>query len=63
LPFAEVEENEADVSMLRRWATRIRWRDVFGAGRRRQAEDALRAVLSRLDAFSHIATERDTELI
>jgi hypothetical protein len=60
--FAEVEENEADIARLRRWAGRIRWRDVFGAPRRAAAEAALRAAQERLDAFTRIASERDSEV-
>ena len=60
--FAEVEENEAVLAKLRRWAGRIRWRDVFGAPRRAAAETALRAAQERLDIFERIATERDSEI-
>jgi hypothetical protein len=59
--FAEVEENEADLAKLRRWAARIRWRDVFGASRRATAEAAVRAAQERLDGFAWIAPERDSE--
>jgi hypothetical protein len=59
--FAEVEENEAALAKLRRWAGRIRWRDVFDASRRATAEAALRAAQERLDIFERIATERDSE--
>lgn len=59
--FAEVEENETVLSRLRRWAGRIRWRDVFGATRRDAAEGAVRAAQERLDAFARIASERDSE--
>lgn len=58
--FAEVEENEADLARLRRWASRIRWRDVYGASRRDAADAAVRAAQERLDAFVRIATERDS---
>lgn len=58
--FAEVEENEADLARLRRWASRIRWRDVYGASRRDAADGAVRAAQERLDAFVRIATERDS---
>jgi len=61
--FAEVEENEADLAKLRRWAGRIRWRDVFGASRRAAAEVAVRAAQERLDAFARIATDRDSETL
>lgn len=58
--FAEVEENEADLAKLQRWARRVRWRDLFGAARREAAEAAVRAAQERLDAFVHVATERDS---
>jgi hypothetical protein len=58
--FAEVEENEADLARLQRWARRIRWRDVFGASRREAGEAAVRAAQERLDTFVRIATERDS---
>lgn len=60
--FAEVEENEADLARLRRWASRIRWRDVYHASRRNPAEAAVRAAQERLEAFVRIATERDSPL-
>jgi hypothetical protein len=59
--FAEVEENEADLSKLRRWAGRVRWRDLFGASRREEADAAVQAAQEQLDAFARMATERDSE--
>jgi hypothetical protein len=59
--FAEVEENEADLARLRRWAARIRWRDVYGASRRAAADTAVRTAQAQLDAFARIAIDRDTE--
>jgi len=58
--FAEVEENEADLAKLQRWARRVRWRDLFGAARREAAEAAVRAAQERLDSFVRIATDRDS---
>lgn len=58
--FAEVEENEAVLSKLRRWARRVRWRDVFGASRREAAETAVRAAQERLDGFVRVAIDRDS---
>jgi len=59
--FAEVEENESSLAKLRRLAGRIRWRDVFGSPRAAAAEAAVRVAQSRLDVFTRIATERDSE--
>lgn len=58
--YAEVEENEADLARLRRWAGRIRWRDVFSAPRRKEAESVVSAAQERLDVFARIASERDS---
>jgi hypothetical protein len=58
--FAEVEENEADLVRLQRWARRITWRDVFGASRREAGEAAVRVAHERLDAFARVATDRDS---
>jgi len=58
--FAEVEENEADLAKLQRWARRVRWRDLFGAARREAADAAVRAAQERLDSFVRIATDRDS---
>jgi hypothetical protein len=59
--FAEVEENEADLTKLRRWLSRIRWRDLFEASGRARAEAAVRRAQEQLDEFARIATERDSE--
>jgi hypothetical protein len=59
--FAEVEENDADLAKLQRWARRVRWRDVYGAPRRQPAEDAVRRAQARLDEFVRIAASREHE--
>jgi hypothetical protein len=59
--FAEVEENEADLTKLRRWLRRIRWRDLFSASRRADAEAAVSSAQEQLDEFARVATERDSE--
>lgn len=50
--FAELEEGEADWEKLRRWFARLSGRDVFEAGGRRAAEDALARGRHLLDAFT-----------
>ena len=59
--FAEVEENDADLAKLQRWARRVRWRDVYGAPRRQAAEDAVRRAQERLDQFVRIAASSEHE--
>ena len=59
--FAEVDENEADLTKLRRWAGRIRWRDLFSASRGDEAAAAVRTAHEQVEAFARIATERDSE--
>lgn len=51
-PFAEVEENEADLAKLRRWLAAIGERDRYGAAGRTAAEHAVEQATERLRVFT-----------
>jgi len=59
--YAEVEENEADLSKLQRWLRRVRARDVFASSGRAAAVAAVERAAARLEAFvgDAIAREQD----
>jgi hypothetical protein len=59
--FAEVEENEAELTKLRRWLERVRGRDLFGAPGRTAAEAALQDAAVGLHRFAELAASRDEE--
>ena len=50
--FAELEENEVDLEKLQRWLDRVRQRDVFGAGGRQAAEQALERCAGSLEEYA-----------
>lgn len=52
LSFAEVEENEADTTRLRKWLRRVMDRDVFGAPRRVAAASAVNEAEDMLSDFT-----------
>lgn len=51
--YAELEENDEDLSKLRGWLAKITARDTLGAPRRSDAEDALAAAAAALDTFAN----------
>jgi hypothetical protein len=50
--YAELEENDEDLTKLRGWFDKVRLRDSLGAGRRAAAEEALQDCGAALDAFA-----------
>ncbi len=50
--FAEVEENEAELTKLRRWLTAVTGRDRYGAAGRGPAEAAVEEADQRLHEFT-----------
>ena len=57
--FAEVEENEADLTKLRRWLDTIGQRDHYGAPGRAQAEQVVEAAAQALRVFTERTVEAD----
>ncbi|MCA1694002.1 MAG: hypothetical protein LC749_04290 [Actinobacteria bacterium] len=56
--YGELEENDEDLTKLRRWLAKIIERDVLGAG---GAPAALDACASALDTFAHRVYNADTD--
>lgn len=50
--YAELEENDEDLTKLRGWFDKVRLRDSLGADRRTAAEEALQDCSAALDAFA-----------
>lgn len=50
--YAELEENDEDLTKLRGWFDKVRLRDSLGAGRRPAAEEALQNCVAALDTFA-----------
>lgn len=50
--YAELEENDEDLTKLRGWFDKVRVRDSLGAGRRTAAEEALQDCAAALDVFA-----------
>ncbi|SFT04829.1 MULTISPECIES: Chromate resistance protein ChrB [Saccharopolyspora] len=50
--YAELEENDEDLTKLRGWFDKVRLRDSLGADRRTAAEEALQACVAALDVFA-----------
>jgi hypothetical protein len=50
--YAELEENEVDLVKLRNWFAKVTERDVFAAGGRAAAEQALAACEESLEAYA-----------
>jgi hypothetical protein len=50
--FAQLEDIEADCDKLQRWYARVTARDFFGASRRTEAEESLKAAQVALEAFT-----------
>jgi len=57
--FAEVEENEADLTKLRRWLRRVAGRDLFECGARDGADAAVKGTEARLATFVEVAIARE----
>lgn len=51
--YAELEENDEDLTKLRGWLAKITTRDVLGADRRDEAEQALADAEAALEAFAN----------
>lgn len=52
LTFAALEENEDDIAKLAAWLAKVRARDPFGTPLREEAEQALAACRTDLEAFA-----------
>jgi hypothetical protein len=52
LTGSEAEEIEVDLEKIRSWLARVAARDIFGAHRRREAEDAVKICEELLDDFN-----------
>ncbi|GAB2962960.1 hypothetical protein LWP59_13285 [Amycolatopsis acidiphila] len=50
--YAELEENEEDLTKLRNWFAKVARRDVFGAPGRSAAEDALKTCEVELEKYA-----------
>ena len=50
--YAELEENDEDLTKLRGWFDKVRLRDSLGARRRAAAEEALQDCVAALDVFA-----------
>lgn len=60
--YAELEENDEDLTKLRGWFEKVAARDVLGASRRGEAEEALRGCATALDGFAdHVYRAEDRE--
>jgi hypothetical protein len=60
--YAELEENDVDLTKLRSWFGKVSARDVLGARRREQAQSALADCAAALDAFAnHVYLTEDRE--
>jgi hypothetical protein len=59
--FAEVEENEADLSKLKRWLETLGGRDLFGAPGRGPAEQSVREAADALQRFAERAARLEEE--
>jgi hypothetical protein len=59
--FAEVEENEADLSKLQRWLETLGGRDLFGAPGRSPAEQSVREAADVLQRFAERAARLEEE--
>jgi hypothetical protein len=62
--YAELEENDEDLAKLRSWFNKIAARDVLGARRRGDVEEALAAADVALEGFAErvYSAESDTKL-
>ncbi len=59
--YGELEENDEDLTKLRRWLAKITERDVLGAGGAAAARAALDACAGALDTFAHRVYNADTD--
>lgn len=59
--YGELEENDEDLTKLRRWLAKIIERDVLGAGGAAAARAALDACAGALDTFAHRVYNADTD--
>jgi hypothetical protein len=59
--FAELEENDVDLTKLRTWFEKVRNRDTFHAAGRKAAEEALAACAESLEAYANQVYSREEE--
>jgi len=59
--FAEVEENDADLTKLRRWLEAIARRDHYGAPGRARAEQVVEAAAQALSVFTERTVDADEQ--
>ncbi|MBO0747008.1 MAG: hypothetical protein J2O47_01590 [Acidimicrobiaceae bacterium] len=59
--FAELEENDVDLTKLHTWYEKVRTRDSFDAAGRKAAEEALAACAEALEAYANQVYAREEE--
>lgn len=59
--YAELEENDEDLTKLRTWLAKVAARDHFGAARGMRAAEALEQATSALHRFAEMVYEAETE--
>lgn len=59
--FAELEENDVDLTKLRTWFEKVSGRDTFDAAGRKAAEEALAACEESLEAYANQVYAREEE--
>lgn len=59
--FAEVEENEVELTKLRRWLQTLGSRDLFGASGRGPAEAVVQEAEAAVQRFAELAARREDE--
>jgi hypothetical protein len=59
--YAELEENDVDLTKLRTWFDKVRARDTFDAKGRKAAEEALAACAESLEAYANQVYSREEE--
>ncbi|WP_432845693.1 Chromate resistance protein ChrB [Amycolatopsis sp. CA-161197] len=59
--YAELEENEEDLTKLRNWFAKIAVRDVFGAPGRAAAEEALQTCVDALEKYASRVYDEEAE--
>ena len=57
--YAELEENDVDLTKLRTWFDKVRARDTFDAEGRKAAEEALAACAESLEAYANQVYSRE----
>ena len=59
LTYAELEENDEDLTKLKNWLAKVQDRDVLGAGKRGEAIDAVARCESSLEMFAALVYDAE----